>query len=179
MAGARLNLAALFAVLVLAGCGSDDGSGGGTGPRGGDSSTDATAPPAEQRAGDLLDEWSDKVIPALLTFRARQQAAEQGDVAKAARLERKALRRLRPAEKFGRDARKEFIDDDRQDPVVKATTDAGDAWTEWAHTIRTEPPAGDFSQAQKIADLGADAIAAHRRAYRAAGREIPPAFQTP
>jgi hypothetical protein len=89
--------------------------------------------------------------------RDRAQADRGGDAAKASTLWRQAITKLRPIEKFGRDARKHLIDAPRT-PVVTATISAGDGWTQWASTLRTATPRGNFTQARHIADLGAEAI---------------------
>src|SRR4051812_46709302 len=100
-------IAVCAATLALAGCGSSGGSdSAGTGASAGTSGSDV-----KQRAGDLLDRWSNQPLPALVTMRARAQAAAHGDAAKAETLDRKAMRQIRPVEKWGRDARELFIDD--------------------------------------------------------------------
>jgi hypothetical protein len=170
MLGVRRAIVICAVVLAAAGCGS---SSTGTGSSAGGSATTSV----KQRAGAVLDRWSNRLLRALLTLRARSQAVQRGDTAKAAALDRKAAREIRPIEEWGRDARETFIDDPRT-PVVKTTIATGDAWTRWAYTIRTQPPAGDFGKAQKIADLSASAIALERRAYRLAGRPISAAFRT-
>ncbi len=158
-------------LMALAGCGED-------------SSSSSAPPKPQQEAGQaeagrrLLDSWSKQLVPAIVLQRDRARAFEAGDAAKAAALERRSLRALRGVEKFGRDARKAFIDDPTQ-PEAKAVTRAGDAWTEFAYTIRTDPARGDFRKARRIADLAQKAFALHQRAYKAVGAPVPPEFQTP
>jgi hypothetical protein len=76
-----------------------------------------------------------------------------------------------------RDARKAFFDVDPPTPVTRATTAAGDAWAKWAIMLHTKQ-AISYDKAAKIADRAVDAVRRTQRAYRLAGRDIPPAWQT-
>lgn len=125
----------------------------------------------------VLDRWSDELLSNLLLQRDRARASAAGNTAKAGRLERKARPGLRRIQRFGREARAQFLQH-LDSPEARAVRKAGDAWTRWAYTILTQPPAGDFKKATRIADLGAAAVAAHQRAYRALGEPVPPAFRT-
>lgn len=133
---------ALLAAFAFAGCGADDGS----------------ASDQQQRAVALLAEWEGTLQPVFEDLRDRKEAD---------------VRRALPAiERWGRDARKEFVGDQPGD-VSRRVIAAGDAWTEWAYTLRTDPPRGDFNQARHIADLAANAIRATGDAYESAGVDLP------
>ncbi len=127
-------------------------------------------------AANVLDSWSAVILPALVTAQARAGALQKGETDKAARLERKFYRQLKTVQRFRRDAR-ERLGAESGTREAKAVGAAGDAWSEWAREIRTHPPAGDVSQAQKITDLGRTAVRRHQAAYEAVGRQPPPAFQ--
>lgn len=125
---------------------------------------------------EVLGKWDAVLIPAVLANRDRAVAAEKGDMARAARLDRRFQRYLKRARKFGSRTRAAFVDE--PDSRIKGrVTAAADAWTEWANELLTAPPAGDFDQARHIADLAAVAVAKTRRAYRAVGEPIPAAWR--
>jgi hypothetical protein len=151
------------ALALLAGCGGSSPGSGATGKV----NRDATV---------LLDTWRPQLVAAILAQGSRARAAQAGHKARAALLERQALTKLRPVEKFGRDARSRLLDSPRSATVL-ATIAAGDAWTEWAYTLRTAPPRGNFTQARHIADLAIEAVRRYDRAYRLLGRQPPPEFR--
>lgn len=134
-------------------------------------------PTPQEVAGHLLDEWAEVLVPVTLIARDRRVASEAGDTADTARLESEMNRGLQRVEEFAAQARKRLLRM-RETPEAKATLAAGDAWTEWAYELRTNPPAGDFDRARQMADLGAKAIRLFQDAYRAIDREIPTLFRT-
>jgi hypothetical protein len=166
-----MGLLALFVTILLAaGCGGTKSSGGGT--------TATTHTFDGQAVGKaLLDRWSAQLVSDLLVQRDRARASQAGNDAKAARLESTARRQLSRIQKFGAQARAAFLSH-LATPEARTLRTDGDAWTKWAYTLLTEPPAGDFAKAQKIADLAAKAVRAHQVAYQAVGAEAPAAFQT-
>jgi hypothetical protein len=185
--------AALLLTLAVAGCGSDnDGTGkpvAKTTPAATAAPTVTVAPDAtvepeatpdvfvvHDNAETLLFDWTETIVPILLTARDRGKAYQAGDVAKNDRLTRRLIRQLRPVTKWGRDARKAFVDAE-PDKATRAVTAAGDAWTKWALALRTTE-AIDYDEGARIADLGVTAIRHTRRAYKALGEDIPPVWQT-
>lgn len=80
-------------------------------------------------------------------------------------------------EEFGPEAREKLGVGGEQSELESTVVDAGDAWTEWANTLLTQPPAGDADQAKAISDLAAEAIRLHGEAYQAADQPIPPLFR--
>jgi len=163
----------LLSVLPWAGCGG--GADGGT--TGGATAADTSFRSVDRltRGRTLLEEWDRELVPTLVLLGERAQAADAGEVEKAAKLEQDAIVRLRRILRFGRQGRSAFIDD-LDSAEAKAVRAAGDAWTEWARLTLTDPPAGDFTKARAIADLGAAAVSAHREAYRALGLPVPAEF---
>jgi hypothetical protein len=127
----------------------------------------------EVTARRLLDSWAVVLVANLRLQQASSKAVDAGHMERATMLERRALRGLPPIEKFGRDARTALIDSDSSGSVTRA----GDAWSEWAYVLRTDPPRGDFDKARHIAGLGVKAVRLQREAYRAIGAPIPAAFQ--
>jgi hypothetical protein len=179
---ARSWLALVSSVIFLAGCGGEEQSahsrgGSGAGASAEQSTHTPNADAVNADAVRLLESWRPKLVKVVMLQRDRAKAFEAGDFGKAARHERRVLRNLRPMEKWGRQARTTFIDAARS-RVTRATIRAGDAWSEWAYTTRTDPPRGDFAKAQHIADLAAVGLRRSRQAYRSAGEPLPPEFQT-
>jgi hypothetical protein len=175
----RLLTAALLCALLM-GCGGSDRDSTATTPREEATTTpeQATTDTSPGVAGaELLDAWSARVLPALVTAQDRGRAFEAGQTDKAARLERRFNRQLEDVQRFGREAPVALADHAGTEEA-EAVSAAGEAWTEWAYETRTNPPAGDFTQAQKIADLGALAVRRHQEAYEAVGAEPPAAFQS-
>lgn len=164
------------AALIGAGCG---GSGSAESSRP-DQQAEANTPADFDAAAEgkkLLDSWSEKLVPNLLAQRDRAQAFEAGDTEKVERLEEQVNRHLSEIRRFGSEGRKTYVDHPNS-PEAQAVRDAGDAWTEWANRLITDPPAGDFDAAREVADLATKALKQHRDAYKAVGAEIPPEFQT-
>jgi hypothetical protein len=160
--GAVLPLACVL--LVASGCASD-----------GDNDETPQSAEADEAALRVLDEWSDVVTTALVTVRDQSEAYRAGRARQGARLERRARRLLDPVQHYGRDARNAMFD--YRGRVARKLIAAGDGWAEWAHTLLTAPPRGDFDKARRIADLGLVAVRRHRAAYHATGREPPAAFR--
>jgi hypothetical protein len=172
--------AAVAALAVsLAACGSDtapnQASSGGAPAKA--SVAKVSNAKVSEAAGDLLDQWTDELMPIMLTTRERSEAMQAGDRAKDSRLTLKIYRDLKPVVHWGGDARKAFFAVDRPTAVTRATTAAGDAWAKWALLLRTKE-AIDFDTGAKIADQGLVAIKRTQKAYRVAGRDVPPALQT-
>lgn len=165
------------AVLIL-GCGGDSGSATTGGGSGASPASDEAALDAE--AAGLLNSWVKQMVPPLLLLKKRADAQARGDIGVALKAERAMLRGLAVVEGFGRDGRKAFVDeftDGDPPPVVAATVDAGDGLSRWAHEIRTAPGPINYRAAQRIADLGAEAMGLLQEAYEEAGVPIPPALR--
>lgn len=127
------------------------------------------------RAELLLDDWTDALVAASLAAQARDKAARAGKraaYAKAAAELRPTLLTIRKFAAQGRAVMSRY----RTGSARRLVIAAGDAWHAWAVAI-LRPGDVTQSEAREIADLGADAVAAHGRAYRAAGVRPPPAFQ--
>lgn len=140
--------------------------------------TEPAPPTAEEvkaTAGDLLDSWTTTLVPILLVARDRAQASQAGETDKASRLERTLMRELKPVTRWGRDARRAFIESD-PNKLTRTTTRAGDGWAKWALMLR-ESTGLNYDEAAKVADVATEALRQTQRAYRLAGRPIPPAFQ--
>jgi hypothetical protein len=180
MAAVRLTIVLGVTLAALAvGCGSNNN--GGQQP---DrlATTEATAPAtatspadAKPRAGRLLDQWSDTLLTTLLAAQARSkaaQAADQNAYNKADAQLRPGLRKVKRFASQGRLVMSRF----RTGSVSKAVVADGDAWQEWAVAL-LRPGDVSLTAARKIADLATTAFARHERAYRAAGKQPPPAFQ--
>jgi hypothetical protein len=179
MAAVRLTivLSATLAALAV-GCGSKNNGG----PQPDRLATTASAPAtttspadAKPRAGRLLDQWSDTLLTTLLAAQARRkaaQAADQGAYNKADAQLRPGLREVKRFASQGRLVMSPFP----KGSVSKAVVADGDAWQEWAVAL-LRPGDVSLTAARKIADLATTAFARHERAYRAAGKQPPPAFQ--
>jgi hypothetical protein len=135
----------------------------------------ATGPTSAERAGQLLDDWSATLTSALLVAKARGQAAQAGDRAAYDRANSKLRPLLQKVKKFASQGRT-VMSQYPADESTRAVVADGDAWQEWALRI-LEPGQITLKEARQIADLGATALAAHERAYRAAGKKPPVAFQ--
>jgi hypothetical protein len=140
----RLRIVSVVAVALLVGL--IAGCGGGS----------TSSAPASQtnRGRQLLESWSAELTP---TFRALNVKDDH-----------EVLEHLPRIEKFGGEARKAFKDDEPSD-VTRAAIESGDSWTAWAHTLRTDPPAGDATKARHVADLGTKAVRDYRNALQAVG----------
>jgi hypothetical protein len=155
----------LSGLLLVSGCSSDD-----------DGGTPSQSDSADEAALRLLDGWSDDLTSALVLLRDQSEAYRAGRPRRGARLERRARRLLEPVQHYGRDARKAMLD--YHAAIARKVVAAGDGWSEWAYTLLTDPPRGNFDKARHVADLGVVAIERHQAAYRAAGHEPPSAFRT-
>lgn len=173
MAG-RQGLTLVLVVLLVASCGgSDEPAEEPTGAGG--AAAQKSPEDAERRAGQLLDEWSDQLLKALLAAGDRGEAAQASDRAAYEEADAKLrplLREVRQLAPQGRIVMSRYPDGELRRAVVAD----GDAWQEWAIRILRDRNIS-LDDAREIADLGTDAIVAHERAYQLAGKDTPPAFQ--
>jgi hypothetical protein len=173
MAG-RQGLTLVLVMLLLASCGGSDEPAEETTDAGGAAAQNSPED-AKRGAGQLLDEWSDHLLKALLVARDRGEAAQASDRAAYARADAKLRPRLREVRKFapqGRIVMSRYPDGELRRAVVAD----GDAWQEWAIRILHDRNIS-LDDAREIADLATGAFVAHERAYQLAGKDPPPAFQ--
>lgn len=137
-------------------------------------------PPADsqvrQSATRLLEGWNAQLLPALELLGQRRLALQQGQRARLAQLDARLPSRLAPLTRWGRQARKAFLDAPPS-ALTRATVRAGDAWAQWALLLLGDQQRS-YQDGVRLADLAAAALRHTRRAFTLAGQPIPPALQT-
>jgi hypothetical protein len=131
------------------------------------SSRPVSAEPVAQARAEhlltLLDFWNQELMPYILLQRSRQHALEIGDLANAARLERRLDPGLARVQRLWEDAADDPLLRAHDSVEARALAAARDAWAEWAAAVlRRRPP-----PAAKIAVLEAKAVRLDQTAYTA------------
>jgi hypothetical protein len=133
-------------------------------------------PVAQVRAEHLLtmlDFWNQELMPYILLQRSQARALQSGDVATAARLERRLVPGLMRVQRLWADAVREPLLREHGSVEGRALTAARVAWAEWAAAIlRRRPP-----PAARLASLEANAVRLDQAAYAAVDASLKAALK--
>jgi hypothetical protein len=136
----------------------------------------ATAESSQARAEHLLtslDFWNQELMPYILLQGSRARALQVGDVASAARLERRLVPGLTRIRRIWAGTLSDPLLRERDSVDARALARARGAWAEWvAAVLRRRPP-----PVSKIASLEANAVRLDQEAYAAIHASLMAALQ--
>jgi predicted transcriptional regulator len=136
---------------------------------------------AEQKQAErvltLLDFWAQRVLANITLEQSRAQALRVGDLATAAKLERRARPSLLQAERFPAMAAHDATLRNRNSIDVRALTAAGIAWAKWASALLRQAADVEPHRGRDLAELEAKAIRLHQAAYAAVDATLRAALQ--